>query len=244
MDAELSLIRTIGRILPPVPHATAIINRVLKPMYLRKSRPSIIADVWGLRMLLDPAEAVDGGMLFYPQLYNRQEFRWLDDHLLPTDVFVDVGAYIGAFSLRAARIAKKVIAIEANPETFARLTENIRLNGFEIEALNIGVSDRSETLTLHVQERRNAGGSSFVNDHGGRSVKVPCHPLAAVAPCADVMKIDVEGMEAKVLAPYLNACRPRAIILEAFGETDALKLCLSHGYRLAERSEENVLLLT
>jgi FkbM family methyltransferase len=186
---------------------------------------------------------VDGGILFYPQLFNRIEFGWLNTHLRPTDTFVDVGAHIGSYSLRAARLTKKVIAIEANPSMFKSLRENIALNELKIEAINIGISDREERLPLYLQTRNNFGASSFVTQHGGESVQLDCVPLADVAPHADVMKIDIEGMEHKALRPYFDACRPRVIIMEAPDETDALRLCRSVGYLVEGRTTENVLLV-
>ena len=243
MDSELRLFRAIGHALPPVPHATALINRLLKPLYLRKPRQAIIAEAWRLKMKLNPHEAVDAGILFYPQLFNRTEFRWLETHLRPDDIFADVGSNIGAFALRAARTAKTVIAIEANPEVFETLTENIRLNGLKIEAINKGISDKHETLALSIQTHGNLGGSSFVYRHGSTMVDISCVPLAEIAPHIDVMKIDVEGMEVPVLRPYFEVCRPRVIIMEASEGSDSLALCLAAGYRPIDRSSENILLI-
>ena len=188
-------------------------------------------------MWLDPSQAVDGGILFYPQLYNRREFAWLDRHLRKADVFADVGANIGAFSLRAARIAKRVVAFEANPAVFNVLMRNVALNGCadRVQALNVGVSDRRETLRLSLQERGNLGGSSFVTDHGGSSVEVVCAPLAELAPAIDFLKIDAEGMDRRILSAYMEHQLPRCIIMEEHW-TPA-------GYSVADRSGENVLLL-
>lgn len=243
MELDLAFIEAIGRCLPPLPHATALINRVLKPIYLRKPRQPIVADAWGIRMRLNPAEAVDGGILFYPQLFNRVEFGWLTQHLRPTDTFIDVGAHIGTFSLRAAKLCSNVIAIEANPTMFQTLQENIAMNGLKIRAVNAGVSDRNETLPFYLQTRNNYGASSFVTNHGKASMTIECKPLAEVVTHADVMKIDIEGMEYKALQPFFEVCKPRVIIMEAPEETDALTLCRSVGYRVEARTIENVLLV-
>ena len=148
MSIELSLMRIIGRCLPPIPHATAVVNRILKPIYLRKPRSVVVAKAWGFSFRLDPAEAIDGGILFYPHLYNRAEFMWLRDVLKPTDFFVDVGAYIGAYALIASRHCRRIAAIEANPEVFRTLTENIRLNGATVETHNVGVSARPSCAVI------------------------------------------------------------------------------------------------
>ena len=142
----------------------------------------------------------------------------------------------------AAQLGARVTAIEANPEAYAVLTQNIRMNSFAIEAIHCGASDRAEELSLTVQRSQNMGGSSFLVASDA-AIRVPCRPLVELVPRADVMKIDIEGMEFKVLRPYLaNSHRPRAIILEAPQETEALQLCLSLGYAIQGRTQENVLL--
>jgi FkbM family methyltransferase len=243
MDVELTAIRAIGRMLPPIPGATALINRVLKPWYLRKPRPVVTAGALRFEFLLDPAQAVDGGLLFYPQLFNRSELHWLRNHLRPQDTFVDGGAYIGAFSLVASTICREVIAIEANPVVFPRLLANIQANNRAVRAIQAGLSDKGETLTLHVQDTGNLGGSSFVTAHGGRTVEVRCRPLHELAPAADFLKLDLELMEYRVLSAYLPHHKPRCIILEIGADRSALDLCLHAGYRLQERTAENALLL-
>jgi FkbM family methyltransferase len=244
MDAELKIIRAIGRALPPIRGATAVINRVLKPFYLRRPRPTVIARALGFTLSLDPAEAIDGALLFYPHLFNRRELQWLRTHLKPDDVFVDGGAYIGVFSLVASDICRKVIAIEASPFVLPRLLANIDVNERAITPINAGLSDRRETLTLHIQDKGNLGGSSFVAQHGGRTVAVDCHPLHELAPKADILKLDVELMEYRVLASYFQRHKPRAIILEvSAGNNDTLDLCQQAGYRIEARTLENALLL-
>lgn len=52
----------------------------------------------------------------------------------PKSVFMDVGAYTGLYSLfsSACRSDTKVVAIEASVTTYARLIQNIVLNGFDV----------------------------------------------------------------------------------------------------------------
>ena len=45
------------------------------------------------------------------------------------DTVVDVGAHLGEYTIPCAKLASKVIAIEANPEVFEILRENIQVNG-------------------------------------------------------------------------------------------------------------------
>lgn len=209
-----------GRRIPKwLPHGTAIINRGLKPLLLRQSDGPIFAETAnGLRMRLNPHECVDGGLLFYPHLYDPEEIAVLARSLPAGGTFADVGANIGYYALQAARImgsGATVVAIEADPANAALLRANVSLNGAsQIRVIEEGVSDRAETLTLYRNASGNAGGHTFVPGiHlSGDAVSVRCRPLAellAGLSRLDAMKIDIEGFELKALQPYFKAV-PRA----------------------------------
>ena len=53
----------------------------LRRLYLRKPRMPLQASVLNFTMRLDPAENIDSALLFYPQLYEHHEIRFLRDHL-------------------------------------------------------------------------------------------------------------------------------------------------------------------
>jgi len=60
--------------------------------------------------------------------------KLLREHLRPGDVFYDVGAHIGFFSIIAARLvgrSGRVFAFEAAPENVAALEQNVRKNAFQ-----------------------------------------------------------------------------------------------------------------
>ena len=59
------------------------------------------------------------------------------------EIFVDVGANIGSYSLRIANYCKnKGVAIEAHPENFMALRRNIQINNFtNVKTINKAVSD-------------------------------------------------------------------------------------------------------
>lgn len=69
----------------------------------------------------------------------------------PGDVVLDLGANIGLFSRKAAKIAGKVISVEASPEHFACLVENTsEFNNIEyINALVVGNDNSGDTNTVY-----------------------------------------------------------------------------------------------
>lgn len=126
------------------------------------------------------------------------------------DVFVDVGANVGYFSLLASTLvgaAGGVVAIEASPATFAALDANVRRNGaVNVRAIRLAAWDRETTLSLrYVPDEEFSGGASVVRSVGPVEADVPAGPLATVLAGNELMrarlvKIDVEGAEAEVLA--------------------------------------------
>ena len=254
---DLQALMFVSRRLPPIPRITGIVNRLMKPWYLRRPRADVIVDVLGSKMLLSPAECVEGGLLFYPQLYDRNEIAFLRHVLQPNDTFLDVGANVGFYSLIASRLVGdhgRVLAIEADPENFRKLSVNRQLNGAaNITALHRGVSDRNETLQLGLNNSGNRGGHSFLSS-GGPSVDVVCEPLlsllnAATMPPIRVAKLDIEGFEFRVLRAFFADAAPDLYpqflivernpgILERAGG-DVIQLLKDNGYDPRQRCGDN-----
>ncbi len=200
-------------------------------------------------MRLRPGDYVEGQLLFAPQFYEAEERAWVQQHLRPGDVFADLGAHAGLYTLLAARAvgpAGCVIAVEANPETFARLQENLRENGFEqVRAFDCGVSDRAEVRKLGHTGAANTGAASFLAEGGGEE-EVECLPLLTILERAavqrlDGLKLDIEGFEHRVLERFFAdvpvSLYPDFVLLEhkqrliARAGGDALALLQRHGYR-------------
>lgn len=250
---ELKILLTITRSLPPIRGAGMVANKI-KAFYNRKDRPTVVAEVLGFEMELEPAECVDGALLFYPQLYDRCEISILRNALEEGDVFLDVGANIGIYSLVASKLVGnkgRVISIEADPYSAAKLRGNVDINRISnIKIQQVGVSDRNETLSLHQQMTGNRGGSTFVGS--GDGVKVECLPLRAILDMeklsqAAALKIDIEGFEEKVLRTFFReadrALYPRLIIAECNPEyisDDGLAgLLIEFGYSLKKNAGLN-----
>lgn len=230
------LLSSLTRLIPPLPHASGISNRVVKPMFCKWHREQRYrVTVWdSVDMILDPADCIGGNLAFIPQLFDRWE-RSVINQVLPVDgVFVDIGANIGAHSLWAAsRVGPKgrVLAYEAEPRNFSMLKTNIAINKLDniIMAEQVGVADAFTTLTLQLNLAGNSGGHSFMtapHDADG-AIKVACVPLSTLIAKAgvdhvDFIKIDIEGFELRVLSrffddiPEKSLLRPGAILTEMY----------------------------
>ena len=136
--------------------------------------------------------------------------RWNDlaeqllHHAVNAKTVVDIGANRGEFTMAAAAMKPdaKVIAFEPNPAMSAILKADLERNSIENVELNeFALSDRNETLTLHVPYV-NAGSASFGGfESEGYTIKAPVRVgdevLAGAKP--DLIKIDVEGFELRVV---------------------------------------------
>lgn len=140
---------------------------------------------------------------------------------------VDIGAYIGTYSLQAAKINPKarIYALEPFPKLRDSIEEGIRLNGFQnIELIQTAVSDNDGEATLVSTDPLGESGWNFVTDktmEGKDHIKVQTLKLDTILigleTPPDIIKIDVEGHELHVLRgarKTLSSPGRREIIIE------------------------------
>ena len=163
----------------------------------------------------------------YTGLHEFSEMSFLLHFLRPGDVFVDVGANIGAYSLLASGAAgARTVTIEPVPSTFEILGKNISLNqlGDKVSALNMGVGSTESSLYFTQNED---SVNHVVLDPGNEKnelVKVPVSTLDEILenePCPSLVKIDVEGFEHEVIkgaSGILGNQNLKAVIIELIGE--------------------------
>jgi FkbM family methyltransferase len=123
--------------------------------------------------------------------------------LRPGDLFVDVGANVGVYSVLASAVAgAKTIAVEPIPQTFSDLLDNIRLNRIEesVVAANVGLGRHEGTLRftagLGCMNRALAAEEA---QQGSVAVPITTLDLVVRGAVPVLIKIDVEGLETEVL---------------------------------------------
>lgn len=160
----------------------------------------------------------------YTGLYDLNEMLFLMHFLREDDVFVDVGANIGVYSILASGVAGSYsIAFEPIPSTFVKLKRNVAYNnlGHKIRLLNLGVGDKvgkllfSDSLDAvnHVIIKPGFTGST-------RQVDVTTLDISLADTALRFVKIDVEGFEANVIKGALEIFKERelkVIIVETNG---------------------------
>jgi FkbM family methyltransferase len=131
--------------------------------------------------------------------------------------FVDVGAHIGRFSILLAKNGSNVLSIEPSSSNYKQLYKNILFNNLNnIKILNIECSDKEEIGKL-AMIRGYTGNNTFLEREGSHIEKVKLRKLDNIIPKKmdnkDVIKIDVEGFEIKVLRGMEKILKTQSPIL-------------------------------
>lgn len=205
----------------PVALGGALAHRALHRV---AARPGVRLDgetTWGGRFRCDLHDFI-ASRIFYFGVWEPNLTALLMRRLAPGDVFVDVGANMGYFTVLASRLvgdAGRVVAFEASPGTYAVLAEDVAMNrAGNVRAVNKAVSDRPGTLALYAGPADNRGATSLHAERGGRfEANVPAAPLLDLLQADErarvrLIKIDVEGAELPILLDlleHLDAYSPR-----------------------------------
>jgi FkbM family methyltransferase len=221
------------------------------------AQPVDIEALGALMRLYPEGNVCEKRILFTPQYFDVEERRLLASRISEGFQFIDVGANIGAYSLFVAALAgrsARILAVEPQPDIFARLTYNIGLNPFgTIKAVDCAVADKPGELTLFL-DPRNKGESSvrILGSSHSAAVKVQATTLLALMQSEgfsrlDAIKLDVEGAEDLIMEPFLRTAPdslwPGLIIIEdstSRWQVDLPKLFAECGYRLLAKTRLNL----
>jgi len=151
----------------------------------------------------------------YVGLHEFEEMAFLLHFLRRGDLFADVGANVGSYTvLAAAAVGTDVIAFEPGESAFAWLMRNIELNGVagRVEARREAVGANSGIMSFTV----GLDTVNHIDPDGAASVPITMLDMACkTAP--SLIKIDVEGFEADVLRgarDILSNPAAQAVIME------------------------------
>ena len=236
------------------------LKRVFSRNWQAASRESPVdVEYHGLRLRLRPVgNTIESKILFSSRLREAEELEMLRRILGDGGSFVDIGANVGYYALMAAKAgATQVLAAEPNPELVDRFAGNIALNGYEsrITILPVAIGDGDGTARLNLKQG-DTGGSSIVRDVAAtQGIDVPVRPLAALLAehgmtAISAMKIDIEGMEDRALAPFLvpenRSLFPALLIIETVNredwQIDILERLAACGYATIAETRGNSIL--
>jgi FkbM family methyltransferase len=158
----------------------------------------------------------------YSGLHEFEEMAFVLHFLAPGDLFLDVGANVGVYTVLAAGVCgAEVVAVEPVPSTRVSLHDNLRLNGLEsrvrvVEAA-LGAHNGSVTISLDADTMNHVVTGN--GSHAAASVVLTTvDTLFAKGRRPNLAKIDVEGYELEVLIGAEQALADpdlRAVLVEA-----------------------------
>jgi len=133
--------------------------------------------------------------------------RWISEKLQDADLFIDVGANVGYYTLMAAAAGVQTFAFEPNPDLCKMIERSTKINrvGSRVEIFQQALSDKKGTAFLNVPERH-SGGAYLSEDRGEYVVshEVPMDTLdnsaLRLSTSNVLIKIDAEGAEPKIWA--------------------------------------------
>jgi len=200
--------------------------------YFNKTVEVSIRDCENINIVMHPGCAVSE-KLYVVGLYDPALMITMKKILKSDDVFYDVGANIGPFSLLAHHCGSAVFAFEGHPDTAKRCKENFLKNGINAERVIAGVvSDHDGTVSFS-----NMPGSS-INRVMEKSCPAAMKTLIVPSVSLDkfaltharptVVKIDTEGHELHVINGMKSLLKDiKYITFEANGlssQEDLLKI--------------------
>jgi len=144
--------------------------------------------------------------------FENAELDFVKRYLRKDDVFLDIGANVGLFTVVAGvKVGEKghVFSFEPVSQTFSRLDENVRINGLSnVSLFNAGLSDADGELEITTSGDGYDAWNSFGIPTAGtdftkekvKTTRLDTWVAQHHIPAITMAKIDVEGWEYNVLA--------------------------------------------
>jgi FkbM family methyltransferase len=173
--------------------------------------PNIPVELNGLRFLIRGDKAItkmtDTFAVLesvYHTLYTRK-FYTQNFEIKPNYVVVDIGAYIGTFTVHAAKCAHKgvIISCEPEPSNFGQLEKNVALNGLKnVQAVKQAIAKKKGIAFLSVNAINPASNNTYFKSQ--RVIPVNTATLADIfsqfkLQHCNFLKLDCEGSEYEIL---------------------------------------------
>ncbi|MEM3647288.1 MAG: FkbM family methyltransferase [Thermofilum sp.] len=204
---------------------------------------------------LVPSSELEDALLNLDHVFFSRDYERLSG-FEPRGVVVDLGAYAGFFSVRAAKRSRQVVSVEANPLMCHYLRVNAKLNGVKNARIICAAVDLERgSRELFVAE--NMVNSSLIGEYVGefsslkRTLRVQAITLNDVLRLAgvekvDLLKVDVEGLEGRLVDENSEILHPEVVqrvVVEVhppFCSAKSIAEKLSRRYRVAIVAESEL----
>lgn len=242
----MNIIRTLNFIIHHPLNKNRKISAIVR--YLNWQIASMLWDelvfdwVEGARLIVRKGMAGATGNI-YCGLHEYADMQFLLDSLDTGDLFVDIGANVGSYTVLASVArAAHVIAIEPDPTSAAYLRNNVAINNVGkrvvLHELALGSSDSTIEFTQGLDTLNRP---AVPGDRATRRVLQTTLDALLGDLSPTLIKIDVEGYETKVLQGAQKTLRNqklKAIVIETVDKAGAAILS-SHGFKKTYYNPEN-----
>lgn len=159
----------------------------------------------------------------YCGLQDFEEMAFLLHFLRKEDLFIDVGANIGSYTvLASAQMGCNSLSFEPVPSTYQNLVNNININGIseKVRSFNLALGAKEEQLLI-TSQYDTINNIKYKEEDGTIPIQVTTLDSIQIPSAENILlKIDVEGFEAAVLEGGMKCMdNPalKAIIIEFNG---------------------------
>jgi len=225
-------------------------KRVSGPLEYHLSRNKIVK-TWDGFLFFARARSPDLYTIAIAEHYELE--KWFKP--LAKGVVVDVGAYIGTYTVRACKLADLVIAIEPIPFNLAALAVNVKLNFKDcnnVVLVNKAVGAFKARLPIFVPIKNHyiyfSTASLKRRSEKYLKIKVEVSPLDSILnnlgiSHINLLKIDIEGYVIKSLPGMLDTLKKTRNLFIELSKTDmmAYKTLKALGFKLIDRHGHNYL---
>jgi FkbM family methyltransferase len=183
--------------------------------------PVLVPFVGGTRIFVGAGYTGANGN-YYWGLHEFSDMAFVLHYLRADDLFIDVGANIGSYTLLASgAVGARTIAFEPVPETLQRFRANCSANGLgsrvDVREVCVGASTGTVSFSINADTMNGI----VTGDDARPSIQVPLRPLdGEVKDVPALIKIDAEGSDDDVLAgatELLRGRQPMVLLIETLG---------------------------
>ena len=143
-----------------------IIPSIIRKIHFLKKNH--VVQLKGFKLNLSLKNSIER-KIFLESSYEDDKISFLSKSIKDSDFdyFVDIGAYIGYYSLYFYKYKniKKIISIEPNKDSFTNLLKNIYLNKFDISTYNFACSNTNGLKKIWFSDTNKKGGSSVLDEN-------------------------------------------------------------------------------
>jgi FkbM family methyltransferase len=162
-----------------------------------------------MRIEVDPRDYSVGRKVIANGCVEPETYEFIERYLQPGMTFLDIGANVGQYTLLGSQLVGlggKVYAFEPHPIVWSVLSRNVGLNRCSnVRCERLAVAEREGVQTLFHSPPNTVGETALVpceeqtESTPVRTISVDSYVRSNMIEQVDLIKIDVEGAELRVL---------------------------------------------